>query len=199
MKKFDISSFITGIVIGVVIVVMFHIKIITVGPMGKGTLADWLSAAGTFLAVVVSLYFSRSWNKNYVRFYIEDNDMLVINNLSTYEVALKIVRGSEMLEYNSKSLVRLRPVNITEEVRIRSFEELGPTTRRLDCEKIQLNEQMNGGVIIFHEEVRNVLFKIKIVKEQNRFRVKKQGHTTKLVLLVSKIKNQLCDCSCDSK
>src|SRR5699024_4351970 len=108
-----------------------------------------------------SLYFSRSWNKNYVRFYI-DNDMLVINNLSTHEVALKIVKGSWLLEYNSQSLIRLRPVNVTKEKFIQDFDEFGPYTERLDTATIQLKEGIEDGIIKFHDEVRDVYFKVKL-------------------------------------
>lgn len=142
-----------------------------------GSWADWLSAFGTILAVITSLYFSRSWNKNYVRFYITDNDMLVINNLSTYEVALKIVKGSDLLEYHSQSLIRLRPVNVTKESFIRDMEELGPHTERLDTETIQLKEKAEDNIIKFHDQVRDVYFKIKLIKDkQNNFIVKRQGH-----------------------
>lgn len=176
MKKINIFFLVVGIVVGIVAATLLHLRIITVGPMEKGSLADWLSAIGTILAVITSLYFSRSWNKNYVRFYI-DNDMLVINNLSTHEVALKIVKGSWLLEYNSQSLIRLRPVNVTKEKFIQDFDEFGPYTERLDTATIQLKEGIEDGIIKFHDEVRDVYFKVKLKKDdQNNFSIVKQGH-----------------------
>lgn len=143
-----------------------------------GSWADLLSAFGTISAVITSLYFARSWNKNYVRFYIADNDTLVINNLSTCDVALKIIKGSKLLKHSSRSLIRLRPVNVTKESFIRDMEELGPHTERLDYATIQLNEEINkDGVIVFHDQVRNIMFKVKITKKnKNKFRIIKQGH-----------------------